>query len=319
MESKSPEKSHSETRRSRRTSAEKPVKYEESPLEDTEEERVSRRSATKKRASPKKKQTKPAVQKEFKKPKSNKTPNKRNQNCSSDSDYEESMSDDSENEETCKILIDKKDNSGKKKSRKIISSDTDGEIVAKKKKATDVWLEVYLEQEEQWMSVDILSGQIHCDRHLERNASDPLLYVVAYNFDLTWKDVTARYASSFLSITRKQRAHPSWSKIMNIHREKPSPRSKAEDESLEKSLTERPMPTSISEFKSHPLYALQRHLLKVPFNDYFVLCVDFIVLDLLIYSLKQFIPQLLFLLALSAKNQYMQGSVLKIFIRVKLG
>ncbi len=232
-------------------------------MEDTEEETASQRKipATKKRNSPKDKTTKRTVKKEFKKPKSKKT-SKRSQQSSSD-DFEESMSDVSDDEENSKSPVNKKGNPVQSQSRKIISTDSEAEALVKKKKTTDVWMEIYLEQEEQWMSVDVISGQIHCDRNLERNASDPLLYVVAYNFDLTWKDVTARYASSFLSTTRKQRAHPTWSKLMNIRREKPSARSKAEDESLEKSLTERPMPTSISEFKSHPLYALQRHLLKV--------------------------------------------------------
>jgi len=247
-------------KRSRRKSAEKPVKYEESPLDDTEEEAVSlgKTSGNKKRTSPKEKLKKGIMKGDFKKPKT--TP-KRNKESSSD-EYEEPTSDDSEIQENSKISI-KNDSHAQKRSRKIISTDSEGDALAKKKKTTDIWMEVYLEQEEQWMSVDVISGQIHCDRHLERNASDPLLYAVAYNFDLTWKDVTARYASSFLSTTRKQRAHPTWTKILNIHREKPSPRSKAEDESMEKSLTDRPMPTSISEFKSHPLYALQRHLLKV--------------------------------------------------------
>lgn len=273
----------SKVNRSRRKSAEKPVKYEESSLDDTEDELVSPnkvstskevsnkekapkvpvKKETKKEATVKEKNSKVAAKKEIKKPISKLKP-KLNQQSSSD-EFEGSMSDDSEHEPV-KSASKSKDNLAQHKSRKIISPDSDlTENVSstKKNKKRNTWMEVYLEQEEQWMSVDVVSGQIHCDRHLERNASDPVLYVVAFNPDLTWKDVTARYASSFLSTTRKQRAHPTWAKLLNIHREKKSPRSTAEDESLTKSLTERPMPTSISEFKNHPLYALQRHLLKV--------------------------------------------------------
>ncbi|XP_057368952.1 DNA repair protein complementing XP-C cells homolog [Daphnia carinata] len=261
-DSKSPIKSTDQTKeepkRSRRKSAEKPVKYEESPLDDTEEE-ISRRKSSpiKKQMAVKEKPTRNLKTIEAKKPKEKITPKRRRK--SSSDEFEEPMSDDSEKPAPRKTAIKKE---GHARSQKIISTDSEGEALAKRKKTIDIWMEVYLEQEEQWMSVDVISGQIHCDRNLERNASDPLLYVVAYNFDLTWKDVTARYASSFLSTTRKQRAHPTWKRILSIHREKPSPRSKAEDESLEKSLVDRPMPTSISEFKSHPLYALQRHLLK---------------------------------------------------------
>lgn len=263
---KSPAKNVDQTKvkpkRSRRKSAEKPVKYVESPLDDTEEEPVSRRKSlpAKKQDSPKEKPTKNLKKNESKKPKEKITPKRRRKSTSED--FEEPSSDDSDNQKTRKKPT-KRESHSKERPRKIISTDSEVEALQKRKKTMDIWMEVYLEQEEQWMSVDVTSGQIHCDRHLERNASDPLLYAVAYNTDLTWKDVTARYASSFLSTTRKQRAHPTWKRIMGIHREKPTPRSKAEDENLEKSLVDRPMPTSISEFKSHPLYALQRHLLKV--------------------------------------------------------
>lgn len=309
-------------KRSRRKSAEKPVKYEESPL-DTEDEPISKRrslSASKKKTSPKEKATtKNVVRKETKKTSSKVKP-KRSRGSSSD-EFEEPMSDDSENDNDEKTSS-KKDDSAQPRSRKIISTDSDAvdnEVSGRKKKATDTWMEVYLEQEEQWMSVDISSGQIHCDRHLERNASDPLLYVVAFNPDLTWKDVTARYASSFLSTTRKQRSHPTWTKLLNIHREKPSPRSRAEDESLEKSLTERPMPTSISEFKSHSLYALQRHLLKVGFKTYsLVIFVNYFLLYVT-KSLKQYTLQLQSLWGISGKSLCTPESASKISIHEKLG
>lgn len=253
----------SEPKRSRRKSAEKPVQYKESSLDDTEGESdvTRKKSASKKQPSPKEKARPSTSAKETQNVKRKSRAKKRRSNPDSSDEFKEPMSDDSEEEETNKNA--KKITPTSSRSQKIISSDSEYDSVLKMKKANNTWMEVYLEQEEQWMSVDIISGQIHCDRHLEQNASDPVLYVVAFNSDLTWKDVTARYASSFLSTTRKQRSHPTWSELLNIHKEKPSARSKAEDESMEKSLTDRPLPTSISEFKNHPLYALQRHLLKV--------------------------------------------------------
>ena len=84
------------------------------------------------------------------------------------------------------------------------------------------------------------------------------------NGDLSWKDVTKRYASSFLSVTRKQRIDAQWwQKLIGIKLEAASRRSRNEDESLEQNLRERPLPTNVGEYKNHPLYALQRHLLKV--------------------------------------------------------
>ena len=77
------------------------------------------------------------------------------------------------------------------KSRKIISSDSDGDrlldgagegagktaaTLKKAKTGIDVWLEIYLEDEEQWTSVDVTgkTPKIHCNGHLERSATSPV-------------------------------------------------------------------------------------------------------------------------------------------------
>ncbi len=233
-----------QVQRTRRKSAEKPVRYEESPLEDSENDRKTSRVQIS-RLRPARKPT-------------SKTNEKREKNPKSCDEYEESSSEETDSEKpipsSSKLLV-------AEKPTKIISTDESDEPI-KRNTTTDVWLEVYVEQEEQWISVDVRKGRIHCERELEKN-SESILYVVAFNPDLTWKDVTARYASSFLSITRKQRLHPRWTELLSLNLERPSARSKNEDECLEKSLTERPIPGSISELKGHPLYVLQRHLLKV--------------------------------------------------------
>lgn len=236
-----------QVQRTRRKSAEKPVRYEESPLEDSENDRKPSRVKNSRLSSSRK----PTSQ----------TSEKREKSLKSCDEYEESSSEETDSENpipsSSKFLV-------AEKPTKIISTDESDESIAplKGNTTTDVWLEVYVEQEEQWISVDVRKGRIHCERELEKN-SESILYVVAFNPDLTWKDVTARYASSFLSITRKQRLHPRWTQLLSLNLERPSPRSKNEDECLEKSLTERPIPGSISELKGHPLYVLQRHLLKV--------------------------------------------------------
>lgn len=256
---KEPPKKDTKSSRSRRKSTEKPVNYQESSADDTEEDLAGPGKAPAKKRSAAKETTKKESKKKSR-------PKSRNSQRDSSDDFEEVVEDGSSEEESLSEL--KKKDSSFNRSSKIISTDSDGDALRnirdgqEKKRGCNVWMEVYLEHEEQWMSVDVIGSKVHCDRQLERNASS-IVYVVAYNPDLTWKDVTARYASSFFSVTRKQRAHRGWSKLLSLNIEKPSARSKAEDENLERSLTERPMPTSVSEFKNHPLYALQRHLLKV--------------------------------------------------------
>ena len=154
--------------------------------------------------------------------------------------------------------------------RQVISSDTDDKDSGGRKKTIDIWMEVFLEEEEQWMSVDLISGKIDCLRHIEQRCTQPMLYVVAFNADLTWKDVTKRYASSFLSVTRKQRVDDQWwQTLVEIRLERSSARSKEEDERLGQQLVEQPLPKSIGQFKGHPLYALARHLLKVNIGFHF--------------------------------------------------
>lgn len=48
--------------------------------------------------------------------------------------------------------------------RNIISSDSeDGK---KKKRGVDIWVEVFCEAEEKWISVDVIKGQLHCVNEL---------------------------------------------------------------------------------------------------------------------------------------------------------
>lgn len=228
-------------KRSSRKSAEKPINYEESPLETSDDGKKRLRNASSsssKKLPPRKSPKNSKGRKE-----SSKVLHESEEE--SDDEYQESSS--SEDIGNAKPTGSSMPRAPFGKPVKIISTDSenheDASTSAKRTAKTDVWLELFMEQEEQWVSVDVVAGKFHCDRQLEKRASEPLLYVVAFNSDLTWKDVTARYASSFLSTTRKQRLHPGWTKLLDIHLERPSPRSKAEDESLEKSLTDRPLPT----------------------------------------------------------------------------
>lgn len=84
--------------------------------------------------------------------------------------------------------------------------------------------------------------------------------MVAYNEEGEWKDVTARYASKWMTETRKLRVDPEWwSETLGVFR---CEEDSTEDEEIKANLMKRPLPTSVSAYKSHPLYALRRHLLK---------------------------------------------------------
>lgn len=75
-----------------------------------------------------------------------------------------------------------------------------------------------------------------------------MLYVMAFEGVTHVKDITRRYASGWLSYTRKLRVDiPWWDETLEPFRMSHSERDRLEDEQLHDQLLERPMPKTISE------------------------------------------------------------------------
>eukprot|EP00092_Neocalanus_flemingeri_P034789 GFUD01037861.1.p1 GENE.GFUD01037861.1~~GFUD01037861.1.p1 ORF type:complete len:898 (+),score=341.47 GFUD01037861.1:69-2762(+) len=124
----------------------------------------------------------------------------------------------------------------------------------------DYWAEVFLTRESKWVPVDLLTGKLNCASELESKASKPVLYVLAINRRGRVKDVTQRYAGNFLTQTRKLRVEQDWlEETLRHHKDRDGDK---EDRELAKKAGDAPLPTNVSAFKGHPLYVLQRHLLK---------------------------------------------------------
>ena len=122
------------------------------------------------------------------------------------------------------------------------------------------WAEVFLVKERRWIPVDMTSGKVNSAVDIESRAGKPLLYVLAVNNQGRVKDVTRRYASNYLTVTRKARTDESWlAETLSPWRDRDSAK---EDEELARRSEEAPLPTNVGAFKGHPLYVLQRHLLK---------------------------------------------------------
>lgn len=124
----------------------------------------------------------------------------------------------------------------------------------------DYWSEVFLHREKKWVPVDLSSGKLNCPSELESRASKPLLYVLAINNRGRIKDVTQRYASNFLIQTRKLRVDQDWLDETLVHYKDAN--GDKEDKEMAQKAGDAPLPSSVGAFKGHPLYVLQRHLLK---------------------------------------------------------
>nr|CAH7736099.1 unnamed protein product [Callosobruchus chinensis] len=199
---------------------------------------------------------------------------KRRQNSDSDSDYAPSpvkkKHHDSESDLDCflpktkvkrRIRV-KRDESGKLKVLSSSSEDLD-ESGKKKSKGVNVWVEVFLEMEEKWITADVVKGQVHCVDEIYKRATHPVTYVVAWNNNNTLRDVTMRYCKNFSTVTRKLRVEPKWwEETIQPFKGKQTVRDKEEEEDLNRQQLDQPLPKSIAEYKNHPLYALKRHLLK---------------------------------------------------------
>ncbi|XP_062396243.1 DNA repair protein complementing XP-C cells [Sardina pilchardus] len=129
-------------------------------------------------------------------------------------------------------------------------------------KGNDEWLEVYLEEVGRWVCVDVEQGVGQVQR-CSGQATQPISYVVAVDGDGYVKDLSSRYDPTWLTSSRRRRVDQDWWDETLLFYEAPdSEREKKEDNELEAKLLSKPLPTAISEFKNHPLYALKRHLLK---------------------------------------------------------
>ncbi|XP_045763867.1 DNA repair protein complementing XP-C cells homolog [Maniola jurtina] len=149
----------------------------------------------------------------------------------------------------------------KKVDRRVIS--TDDELQQNNLNKIDVWCEVFVEELEEWIAVDVIKGNVHCVNEIYGRATHPVTYVVGWDNNNYLKDLTRKYVPHWNTITRKQRVEPVWWDVaLKPWLGPKTARDREEDERLDRMQLEAPLPKVIGEYKNHPLYALKRHLLK---------------------------------------------------------
>lgn len=181
-----------------------------------------------------------------------------------DSDYlpvEDFKRHNSESEDEFKpTKISPKPSTSRRIDRRVLSSVSSDEP---KKNRIDVWCEIFVEELEQWISVDVIKGKVHSSGDLYNSATHPVCYVVGWDNNNYLKDLTRKYVPHWNTVTRKLRAEaPWWNQAVRPWLGPRTPRDREEDEYLNRMQLEAPLPKSIAEYKNHPLYALKRHLLK---------------------------------------------------------
>jgi len=126
----------------------------------------------------------------------------------------------------------------------------------------DYWAEVFLEREGRWVAVDVVTGAVDRAGEVQGRCSKPMVYVLAAEEGRV-AEVTPRYAADYHTVTRKLRAAPAWvDATLAPYSGGQGERERKERTELAKKSGGAPLPTSVGQFKDHPLYALTRHLLK---------------------------------------------------------
>jgi xeroderma pigmentosum group C-complementing protein len=150
-------------------------------------------------------------------------------------------------------------------------------------KPPTVWTEVYDHFNLRWITVDPIRGFIDDPKAMEPSASSKqnvLSYVLAFNTDCDGcVDVTRRYTSHWektnrlrgreLTKSEKEIGKRRWWDDFydTIQRRRRGNKEKEEEEEFEALDEQEPIPTSISRFNNHRLYALERHLKKFEVLD----------------------------------------------------
>ncbi|CAN8097948.1 unnamed protein product [Discula destructiva] len=138
------------------------------------------------------------------------------------------------------------------------------------------WTEILDVGHQKWQPIDALvTGTLFRPHKLEPPLSDRqniLTYVVAMEDDGATKDVTRRYAKAYTAKTRRFRIDgpltpPAvggakwWRRALKRYKPRvPSDLDQIEDTELNAAEAREPMPRNVSDFKNHPIYALERHL-----------------------------------------------------------
>ncbi|EHA98684.1 DNA repair protein complementing XP-C cells [Heterocephalus glaber] len=150
---------------------------------------------------------------------------------------------------------------GSKRGKKV--SQDDEEAGGGRGAGVDQWLEVFCEKEEKWVCVDCAHGLVGQPQACYRYATKPMTYVVGIDSNGWVRDVTQRYDPAWMTATRKCRVDAEWwDETLRPYRSPFMEREKKEDLEFQAKHLDQPLPSAISTYKNHPLYALKRHLLK---------------------------------------------------------
>lgn len=129
----------------------------------------------------------------------------------------------------------------------------------------DYWVEVYLSDENRWCCLDLCNAKLD-EPNVLTELSRPFNYLVSYDVDRHCvKAAEKNYCDNWYTPAfRRGRCEDKWwdSLMDALGPSKKSDKDEADENKTEEILTKQDMPTSDNGFRNHPLYVLEKHLLK---------------------------------------------------------
>lgn len=143
----------------------------------------------------------------------------------------------------------------------VIQIDDDDEIIEK----LDYWIEVYLDDEKKWCCVDLCNVKLD-EPNVLTELSRPFNYLVSYDLDRHCvKPAEKNYCENWYTASFRQgRCEDKWwdSVMAALGPAKTSDKDAADECKTEEILMKQDLPTSDNGFRNHPLYVLEKQLLK---------------------------------------------------------
>lgn len=164
--------------------------------------------------------------------------------------YDESSGEDTK--KSRKSTSKKKSTTQKRQSnRKVLSSDSEPsspQICTFKSGMVLCWAEVFLKSDKQWISVECVNNIVNKPYEIETFLPQPVSYILAIDNESYVKDITRRYCSEYMTITRKLRIDPEWwEETLEPFLPPNSKQNKEEEKKLDEILINKPLPKTIQE------------------------------------------------------------------------
>lgn len=129
----------------------------------------------------------------------------------------------------------------------------------------DFWVEVFIDEENRWICIDLCNLKLD-EPNVLTELSRPFNYLVSYDIDRRCVKAAEKYYCEnwYTPAFRKGRCEDKWwdSVMDKLGPTKANDKDQADDTKTDELLVKQDMPTSDSGFRNHPLYVLQKHLLK---------------------------------------------------------